>query len=73
MQVCAYFGLIWDEAEDLKRLAERSHPRVVVDTAGLSPRATELANLLSRRIGDLSADTIDWIINEIETGSAGRE
>ena len=73
MQVCAYFGLIWDEAEDLKRLAERSHPRVVVDTAGLSPRATELANLLARRIGDLSDDTIDWIIHEIETGSAGRE
>ncbi|MCB2102524.1 MAG: helix-turn-helix transcriptional regulator [Rhodobacterales bacterium] len=73
MQVCAFFELIWDEAEELKRLAERSHPRVVVDTAGLSPKATELANLLSRRIGDLSDDTIDWIIHEIETGSAGRE
>ena len=33
----------------------------------------QLINLLSRRIGDLSDDTIDWIIHEIETGSAGRE
>jgi transcriptional regulator with XRE-family HTH domain len=53
MQIAGYFGCIWDEAEDLKRLAELSHPRVVLDTAGLSPDRTELANRLSRRIRDL--------------------
>ncbi|MFQ5618994.1 MAG: helix-turn-helix domain-containing protein [Rhodospirillales bacterium] len=65
MQICGYFDLIWDEAEELKRLAELSHPRVVVDTAGLSPRATELANLLAENIQALDEDTIDWVLAEI--------
>ena len=42
-----YFNVIWDDAEELERLAETSHPRVIVDTSGLSPAATELANLLA--------------------------
>lgn len=65
LQVAGYFGLIWDEAEDLKRLAALSHPRVVVDTTGLSPEATELANLLAERIRDLPEETVRWILNEI--------
>jgi len=65
MQVCAYFELIWDEAEELKQIARRSHPRVVVDTSGLSPRATELANLLAETIGELDEQTIDWILDEV--------
>jgi len=65
MQICGYFGLIWDQAEELKRLAELSHPRIVVDTAGLSPQATELANLLAESIHDLDDDTIEWVLAEI--------
>ena len=71
MQICGYFDLIWDEAEELKRLAEVSHPRIVVDTAGLSPKATELANTLARRIGDLDEQTIEWILGEIHGRLAG--
>ena len=67
MQICALFELIWDEAEDLKRLAELSHPRVVVDTSGLSPKATELANLLAENISEMDEDTIDWVLAEIRT------
>ena len=67
MQICALFGLIWDEAEEVKRLAALSHPRVVVDTAGLSPKATELANLLAENIRELDEDTLDWVIAEIRT------
>ncbi|MFI5023285.1 MAG: helix-turn-helix domain-containing protein [Alphaproteobacteria bacterium] len=52
-QVCDYFGLFWDDAEELRRLARLSHPRVTVDTAGLSPAKTELANLLAERIRTL--------------------
>jgi len=66
-QICGYFDLIWDEAEDLKRLADLSHPRVVVDTAGLNPKATQLANLLAQRISRLDEQTIDWILAEIES------
>jgi transcriptional regulator with XRE-family HTH domain len=57
-QVNEYFGLIWDDADDMVRLARLSHPRIVVDTAGLSPEATELANRLSRQIRQLSPETI---------------
>jgi len=65
MQICGYFDLIWDQSEDLKRLADLTHPRAVIDTAGLSPKATELANMLGETIAELDDDTIEWIINEI--------
>lgn len=35
---------------------------MTVDTSGLSARATELANLLSERIGDLDEDGIAAIL-----------
>jgi transcriptional regulator with XRE-family HTH domain len=57
-QVNEHFGLIWDEADELVELARLSHPRVVVDTAGLSPAATELANRLAREIKRLPPDSI---------------
>jgi transcriptional regulator with XRE-family HTH domain len=64
-QISGYFELEWDEAEELKRLAELSHPRVTVDTAGLSATATELANVLAENIHDMDDDTIEWILHEI--------
>lgn len=57
-QICAYFEIIWDEADELRRLADLSHPRVIIDTAGLSPEATELANRLAERIGELTGAEI---------------
>ena len=61
-----YFGLIWDEAEELKGLALISHPRVVVDTAGLNPKATELANLMARHVHDLDEGTLERLLAEIK-------
>lgn len=49
-QVCDAFGLIWDEADELARLARLSHPKVTVDTAGLTPEQTALANRLAHTI-----------------------
>lgn len=72
-QISGYFELGWEETEELKRLAELSHPRVVVDTAGLIPAATELANLLAESIGDLDEDTIEWVINEIRGRLGARD
>lgn len=57
-RICAYFNIIWDEAEELQALAQLSHPRVTVDTAGLSPEQTELANRLAERIEKLDAETV---------------
>ena len=57
-QVCEAFGLIWDEADELARLARLSHPRPVVDTAGLRPDQTALANRLAQVIARLPEDTV---------------
>lgn len=65
-QICAYFGIIWDEAEELERLADLSHPRVTVDTAGLNPKATELANRLAERIHDLDDGALDKILGVLD-------
>jgi transcriptional regulator with XRE-family HTH domain len=54
VQICEYFHLIWDDYEEMHKVARLSHPRVVVDTSGLSPEATEIANLLAERIEHLS-------------------
>lgn len=51
-------GIIWDEADELVRLADLSHPRVVVDTIGLDPEATLLANRLAREVGDLTSEDL---------------
>jgi len=65
-QICAYFGVIWDEAEALKDLARLSNPRVVIDTAGLSPEATELANRLAQRLRHLSREDIRALLARLE-------
>ena len=57
-QICSEFGLIWDAAEELLNLARLSHPRITVDTAGLSPDQTALANRLAQTIARLSPETI---------------
>lgn len=64
-QISAYFNLAWDDVDELKRLAELSHPRVTVDTAGLTPKATELANLLAERIGKLDEETIERLLTTV--------
>lgn len=61
-RIITYFNIIWDEAEDLERLAQNSDPRVVVDTSGLSPTATALANRLARTIGDLTEADLDALL-----------
>ncbi len=58
-RVIQYFNVIWDDAEQLQRLADLSHPRVVVDTAGLDPNATLLANRLARQIRSLSPQAME--------------
>lgn len=65
MQIAGYLGCIWDEAEELKRLAELSHPRVTIDTAGLSPDRTELANRLAESIGSLPDDVIAAMLERL--------
>ena len=64
-RIITYFNVIWDEAEDLQRLAELSDPKVSIDTAGLAPEATELANRLARDIGRLSVEDLTVLKTEL--------
>ena len=61
-KIIGYFNIIWDDAEEVLRLAGQSRPRVVIDTSALSPAATELANMLAERIGSLDARTLEEMI-----------
>jgi transcriptional regulator with XRE-family HTH domain len=57
-QVNEFFGLIWDEADELARLARLSNPRITVNTAGLTPEQTALANRLAQTIKRLPPETV---------------
>jgi transcriptional regulator with XRE-family HTH domain len=60
--VIAYFNIIWDDAEELVKLARVSHPRITIDTAGLTPRATELANRLAHDVTKLDDGQITQLL-----------
>lgn len=64
-QICAYFDIIWDEADDLRRLADLSRPKVTIDTASLSPEATELVNRLAKKIGEMNENEIGALLAQL--------
>jgi transcriptional regulator with XRE-family HTH domain len=65
-RIIAHFNIIWDEAEDLQRLAALSDPRIVIDTAKLSPLATEFANRLAREIASLDEAELARLIERLD-------
>lgn len=65
-RIIAYFNVIWDDAEELAKLARISHPKITIDTSGLSPKATELANRLADDIGKLDEETLKEMIAVLE-------
>jgi len=65
-RVAGYFNVIWDEAEELFRIANVSAPRVVLDTSGLTPEHTAFANRLSEQIRALSPQTIRALEDVLE-------
>jgi transcriptional regulator with XRE-family HTH domain len=64
-RIIHFFNVIWDEAEELQRLAELSDPKVTVDTSGLAPEATELANRLARDIARLAPEDLNALKAEL--------
>lgn len=64
-----FFNVIWDEAEEIERLARLSHPRVTIDTSGLEPRATKLANRLADEIAYLTSLELDILLKSLPTRS----
>ncbi|MDE2445553.1 MAG: transcriptional regulator [Alphaproteobacteria bacterium] len=67
--IIAYLNIIWDEAEDLIKLSRVSHPRISIDTAGLEPSATELANQLAKSISKLDQATIQKMLDLVKAKS----
>ena len=70
-QINEFFGLIWDDAEEVARLARLSHPRVVLDTAGLHPEATEFANRLAATLRRLPPDAVAELQAVLERRTGG--
>ena len=57
-QVNEFFGLIWDEADDLSGLAKLSRPRVRINTGGMTAEQTALANRVAQTLHRLPPETI---------------
>jgi transcriptional regulator with XRE-family HTH domain len=64
-QVAAYFNLAWEEVDELKALAELSDPKPSIDTRGLSPLATEVANRLRKKIKALDEAALKAILKQL--------
>jgi transcriptional regulator with XRE-family HTH domain len=54
--ICAYFDLIWDDAEEIKNLAKISDINIQINTKDLGTNATALTNVLK--------NNIRWLTNE---------
>lgn len=61
-RIIGVLGVIWDEAEELTRLARLSHPKITIDTSGLSSEATELTNVLADKIETLSPELLQKLL-----------
>lgn len=64
-RVIGYLGVIWDEADELQRIAALSDPRVIVDTSELSSQATELACRLAEDIHQWDEETITNLLSHL--------
>ena len=66
-QVCGFFDIIWDEEEVIQGLANISHPKVTLDTSGLSVRHTEFANRLAQNIRGLDSSKVEALLRLLES------
>ena len=72
-RVIGYFNIIWDEAEELQMLGGLSKPKVTIDTSGLTPKATEIANKLALAISSLEPSTLQEIGRLIDQSATDTE
>ncbi|TVR09629.1 MAG: XRE family transcriptional regulator [Salinarimonadaceae bacterium] len=56
-----YFGVIWDDADELQRLAEMSEPKPQIDARGTGPKGVFVANRLAREYGGLTDEDLEAI------------
>ena len=65
-QICVWFGLIWDDAEELKRLASLSHPKPTINVRKQTPDAVLLANMLAQNIERLDDEDCQILLTTLE-------
>ena len=65
--IIAHLNIIWDEAEELIKLSRVSHPKITIDTSGLSAVATEFANELSVRISKLDDEKLTRLLQNLKS------
>lgn len=71
-RVITYFNIIWDDADEVMRLAGISHPRIVIDTGNLSPEATLLANELAASVHHLDRQALDQMMDILQRARQNR-
>ena len=64
-QICAWLGLIWDDAEELKTLAALSHPKPTIDASQASTEAVRLANLMATHIDRLDPESCQRLADQL--------
>jgi transcriptional regulator with XRE-family HTH domain len=69
-RVIGYFNIIWDDAEELEKLAQLSAPRVTVDASKLGPQHVELINRLKRDLTLLSQSQVAAILGVLSSQSS---
>lgn len=69
--VLQYLGIIWDEADELVRLADLSDPKVKIAATGRGAAAVLLANRLAREIGSISDEDLAALLAILDR-AAGR-
>lgn len=65
-RIITYFNIIWDDADEVMRLAGILHPRVVIDTGSLSSQATLFANELAASIHRLDEAALDRMMDILQ-------
>jgi transcriptional regulator with XRE-family HTH domain len=68
--VLQYFRIIWDEADELVRLADFSDPKVRIDASACGPEAVLLANRLAREFGALADEDVQAILAILDRAAA---
>jgi len=70
--VIHYFGIIWDEADELQRLADMSETKPQIDARGTGPRAMLVANRIAREFAQLNEAEIEQIAAVLDRARARR-
>ena len=65
-QICVWLGLIWDDAEELKRLASLSHPKPTINVRKQTPDGVLLANMLAQNIERLDDEDCQILLTTLE-------